>query len=280
MRQLFLNDLSLQPLAQDFSDAWKRVERFIKTFKSRPTDMFESRICCEGFIGSIQLTKDLDLQSFCQNPKGRTLGSLLLGLTKHPYITSGSIQEDKFLESDYFLLKNDDELTAYGLTSAFLSDSAGIGFVSEPFWNNLSFTLSKKDGNQGESIQIFCASCPEHFQDPEFIAWQEERRPVEPIVSALLPGQKTIELRDDHGQDVLFRFAKKLVQSPYVLSIVNSLPFNPRSTAFIKTVKEDGTIELVLTWTDRGLGLVVKTTGRNLRETRKIAAILQAEFKN
>ena len=40
----------------------------------------------------------------------------------------------------------------------------------------------------------------------------------------------------------------------------------------------DGIIELVLTWTDEGFGMVAQTTGRNLRETEAIGRILAEDF--
>ena len=72
--------------------------------------------------------------------------------------------------------------------------------------------------------------------------------------------------------------ARKLIQSPYVVGIINSLPFQPNAKNYIHQVKSDGTIEIVLTDTDKGLGLAVKTTGENLRETKRIAEILQNKY--
>lgn len=56
------------------------------------------------------------------------------------------------------------------------------------------------------------------------------------------------------------------------------MPFNSANRHFIHAVKEDGIIEIVLPWTDKGLGVVVKTTGKNRRETEKIAEILKEEY--
>jgi len=276
MKQLYLNDLSIIPLARDFHDACLRVCRFIKAFKSRPKDIFETRICSEQSLENIQLTQDLDLQSFCKDLKGRTLGTLLLGLTKHPYIDPGSIQEDQFLEGNYNLQKDDKEILAYGLAAAFLNESVGISFASEPFWDNVKFSL--KDNNKNVVYTVLSVSSPSHFQSHDFLKWRDDHTPVVIIMSDIPYDQKRIHLRDDHGSDVLRSFASKLVRSPYVVEIINSLPFNPNSNSFVKAIKENGLIEVVLTWTDKGLGLVIKTTGRNHNETQMIASILQREF--
>jgi len=92
------------------------------------------------------------------------------------------------------------------------------------------------------------------------------------------PNEKPIKLRDDHGKDILFAFAKRLVNSPFIKEIINSLPFNPKQTNPIKKCSENGQIEIVLTYTDAGYGLVVQTTGKNKNEAEIIAKILKNKY--
>ncbi|MCT7957937.1 putative CRISPR-associated protein [Laspinema palackyanum] len=92
------------------------------------------------------------------------------------------------------------------------------------------------------------------------------------------PTRKPISLRDDHGKDVLDAFAKKIRRSPYVKQIINSLPFNSSLKTPIRRTYSNGIVEFVLTWTDKGYGLCIQTTGRNLAETNTIALHLQKEF--
>jgi len=92
------------------------------------------------------------------------------------------------------------------------------------------------------------------------------------------PERKQISLRNDHGQDILETFAKKIRRSPYVKKIINSLPFNSALTNPIRRTSPDGIVEFVLTWTDQGLGLCIQTTGRNIVETNTIALHLKKEF--
>ncbi|MEL7039250.1 MAG: putative CRISPR-associated protein [Cyanobacteria bacterium J06592_8] len=94
------------------------------------------------------------------------------------------------------------------------------------------------------------------------------------------PQQKIIKLRDDHGKDILQAFSEKVRRSPYVKSIINSLPFNPKQLNPIRKTYPDGKVEFVLTWTDAGLGICVQTTGRNLAETNSIAIYLQEKFSD
>ncbi|MFV0501437.1 MAG: hypothetical protein ACK5MH_07620 [Bacteroidales bacterium] len=62
--------------------------------------------------------------------------------------------------------------------------------------------------------------------------------------------------------------------------MINSLPFNSACKNFIRKTYPDGKIEIVLTKTDKGLGIIIQTTGRNIRETNRIAEILEEEYCN
>ncbi len=61
-------------------------------------------------------------------------------------------------------------------------------------------------------------------------------------------------------------------------NIINSLPFNSYERKFIRKIREDGLIEIVLPWTDKGYGIVVKTTGRTIKETEMIGKIIMEEY--
>ncbi len=101
---------------------------------------------------------------------------------------------------------------------------------------------------------------------------------TELLESGLSAVDKKISLRSDHGMDVLMDFSKRLLRCPYVIGIINSMPFNPHERKFIKGIYDNGLIEIVLPWTDEGYGIVVKTTGRNIRETRKISEIINERY--
>lgn len=112
------------------------------------------------------------------------------------------------------------------------------------------------------------------------LLWERYKKdfPLHLKRTTIKPQDKKIHLRDDHGKDVLMHWSKRLVNSPYVEEIINSIPFNPRTTEPIRTTTDDGLLELVLTKTDAGYGMVVKTTGKNKRETEEIARILKERY--
>lgn len=278
MRYLFLNEISIYPLADSFDEVWRRVNQFIRTYKARPGQVFTSRIRSDKYLGDIQLASDWTLQAFCNDPRGRTLGTLLLGLTQHPYIENDSAQVEDYLHATFTILKDGQAVEVVGLAAAHLHDSIAIGFSSEPYWSKVVFDLTVKTVDNEKVVSILCVSSPEHFNTAHFNEWRDERAEIVLLKTEIPCEEKKIHLRDDHGYDKLHAFAKRLIASPYVCEVVNSLPFNPSARDFVRAVKNDGLIELVLTSTDEGYGLVVRTTGRNQRETESIASLLQEQF--
>ncbi len=96
----------------------------------------------------------------------------------------------------------------------------------------------------------------------------------------LAPEDKKIALRDEHGKNILEAFSEKIIRSPYVKEIINSLPFNPQRINPIRRTFPDGKIEFILTWTDEGYGLSIQTTGHNLAQTKAIALHLENNYLN
>lgn len=158
-----------------------------------------------------------------------------------------------------------------GLALASILDSAGLSIL-ETEWNIAFIHLMKND-----SIDAVRNICTKEHVDIHIPQIQLKEKP-ELIESELLFEDKKISLRDDHGKDILLDFSKRLVRCPYVIGVINSLPFNPYERRFIKRVYSDGLIEIVLPWTDEGYGVVVKTTGRNIRETEKIGEIINEKY--
>ena len=274
---LVFNELSIEPLAEDKTNAFERVDLFLTTFVRARKYRFNV-IRLNEYFGNIKLLDDYTFEDFCNEPTNKTKNTLLRGLFKYPFIDDNSEEEDKFIQSNFYLIKNETEVETYGLASAYLYSTLGIGFLSEEFWNNCKHKLSIK-GETNYIADIFCCSKPDHFDDIELQEFLDLKSPLELVKTDINPEYKLIALRDDHGKDTLEEFANKIRKSPYVISIVNSLPYNASCINFIKKTHSNGLIELVLTNTDKGLGLVVKTTGRNLRETNAIAKMIEDGYK-
>jgi hypothetical protein len=214
---------------------------------------------------------------FCTDARARTLANIMLNIYRYPFIDDDSEEANRYIQNRFFIVRDGKRLPVHGLAAAYLYQTAGIGFYSDTYRDTILFSI-EIEGDEKGYANIISVSKPEHFEEQVFIDWKEHRTEIRLVECNIPVENKAISLRDDHGKDVLLNFAKRLVRSPYVVAIVNSLPYNHAETKFIRKIKPDGTIEIVLIKTDEGLGLVVKTTGRNYKETKAIADILQAEY--
>lgn len=274
--ELIFNEQSIIPCAKDQTEACTAVMQYIKTYKEAENHDFK-RIRYEKSFDNINIAPDFTLNDFCRMPKFKTLGGLLLGLARHPFIDDNSPEETRFIDNNFFIRRNNCEIQVEGLGIAYLYNSIGISFSFDSFWNQTKHRLYVRGKEAGE-YDVVAISHPKHCNDADFISHKDLWKPIELIESQIIPESKSISLRDDHGKDKLLAFAQKLCRSPYVVEIVNSIPYNPHGTRFISAIKDNGLIEIVLTDTDKGLGLVLQSTGRNMRETEKIANILKEKY--
>jgi hypothetical protein len=277
MMELVFNELTCQPYANNDTDCYTRVEQFVKTYKAAELHKFK-RIRFHQAFDQIFLKEGYTLMDFCNSNRNKTFTTALLSVYHYPFIDNDSEEEKKYIQNHFFLLKDGEKIIVHGLAAAYLYNTIGIGFRSETFWDALLFYL-QIEGEKQEHADILSVSRPEHFIEQAFLDWKEQSGDVQLVESAISVPEKSISLRNDHGKDVLQRFAEQLVCSPYVISVVNSLPYNPHEAKFIRKINANGLVEIVLRDTDAGLGLAVKTTGRTMRETREIATILEKEFK-
>lgn len=276
--ELIFNELSEMPLCPDRTKAFERVELFIETYKSIKYRFDYNKIRFHAGFESILLTADYSLNDYCNETKHyRTKGLLLRGLIRMPFIDDNTEEEEKYIESSFCLNKCGTIIKPYGLAAAFLYSEPAIGFLSEDFWKNCIFEMTVQKFYERTEL-VYCLSKPDHAQDTSVINFIEENLPIELLESRIKYADKRFELRDDHGKDKLTAFSKRIIASKYVNSVINSLPFNSSCNRFIKKIYPDGKIEIVLTDTDKGLGIIIQTTGRNLKETKAIADILGSEY--
>jgi hypothetical protein len=209
----------------------------------------------------------------------KTFKDLLLGIIKHPYIQDedASIQE-RFISS-YGFMNEEKETPVEGLAVAYLYKTIAVSLYSSEKWNTHEIDIIiSEENNEDQNIKVRHASLTTHIQHHR--DWIISRVGMILSITEQHILEKEINLRDDHGKDLLLKFSKKLVRSPYIIKIINSLPFNPHDNHFVKACYSDGKVEVVLVNTDQGLGLVLQTTGTTLGETKAIAKILREEFQN
>lgn len=273
--ELIFNEQSAISPAKNLTDAYTAVEQYIQTYKEAEKHEFK-KIRYEKPFDQITIAPNYTLNDFCNSNK--TLGGLLLGLARHPFIDDNTPEENRFIENNFFIEQNSRQISVEGLGVAYLYKSIAISFVFDPFWCQIKHRLYVTTGKDAGEYDVIAISHPDHCNDADFLEHKDRWKPVELVESKTSPIDKRIQLRDDHGKDTLEAFAQRLCQSPYVEAILNSLPYNPHARDFIHNIKDNGRIEIVLVETDRGLGLILQSTGRNKRETEKIANILKEQY--
>ncbi|QIU96533.1 hypothetical protein [Bacteroides faecium] len=278
--EIVFNEQSIYPLAEDMPEVINRIRALVKTYKEAEKHNFK-RIRYLNSFDEILLTKDISLTDFCNSkqPYLRTLGGILLGLACHPFIDDNSEEEERYIKNKFYLTIDSKKTMVYGLAAAYLYNTIGINLNSSDYWNKLLYNL-QIEGEEQQEMDILSVCSEQDFSCEEFINWSENIKEVELVECKILASDKKIHLRADHGSDTLVHFSKKICQSLYVKEVINSLPYNSHAVDFIHKVTATGLIEIVLTNTDKGLGIVIQTTGRTLKETEKIACLLQEKYRS
>lgn len=274
MFEFQFNELSTNPFCIKGRDCFDRISKFIHTYK-KGNDFEFNGIRCAISIDQIQLSNGYSLLDFCKDH--RTMGQLLIGIFRYPFIDDDSDEADNYMSNDYIIKKDDKDLKVHGLAASYIYNTIGIGFLSENFWEQFVHTIEIR-GKDNTTAKVYCATKFEHFETEEFQNWYLNQSEVELIEDPTPATSKFISLRNDHGKNILSHFASRLLKSPYVTRVINSLPYNPKVKRFIKAVYDDGKIEIVLTDTDKGFGMIIQSTGRNSRETNLIAELLERKF--
>ncbi len=171
------------------------------------------------------------------------------------------------------------ETFCIGLGFAHIIDSLSISLNTDPFWLRNIIELLETNAESLEVSVVEARNISDQNNiNEELEQFLEGNRNIILKETQLDPLQKERHLRDDHGIDTLIDFANRILRSSFVISVINSLPFNPNTSRFIRRIFPDGRIEIVLHWEDEGYGMVIQTTGSNLQETSAIAEILRDTF--
>jgi hypothetical protein len=277
---IVFNELSFYPLQTSSYDLKKLFFNIIKQFEFLklsydfshlvfPSDLsvifVMQDVCIYEWINSLDMSSKLKLLSFIRKP------------------FSNDIIEAETGNLDLFSFSNADldieGLTCVGFELAFLQGVPTISLNTDDLWQKdyLSFTKTDSLSLEDQEVEVINISDKEELSTC-FKGFAELNSNIQLQETDLLYENKKISLRDDHGKDILEAFSKKLLRSVYVCNVINSLPFNSKAIRFIRRTSSDGKIEIILHWEDKGIGMIIQTTGRNKRETEKIADILREQF--
>lgn len=281
------NELSIQPLCTSESSAEQRVLNFLIMFREVRKHAHITKLRHNGDMTTIRLTSTLTLQDYLNMHTTNPAVRALLGIFTQPQVDmDDDISLQNYCDTTAAVkLGNDTLEPADGFNAAYCQNTFCVGFESCVTWQNDFYDLTLTSNGKKKDVSWVCISSPlvystkkEHaHRKPAFDRWLQERNVVL-TESVLLPEQKPIDVEGDHGQHELKEHAKVLNHSPYVEGAVTSLPFKPHSREYVLNIYDDGLLDIVLWWEDAGYSMRVKTTGRNLAETKEIAKRLKEKF--
>ena len=147
-----------------------------------------------------------------------------------------------------------------------------------PVWDNTKLVISIEQSGQTTSKNVLNISSEKSFENAEIAYFVENMGEIKLVETPILPNDKSISLGSHHGTKPLEVLCNRLKENPYVVSMQSTDNSRGSSHKFIKNVFPDGKIEIVLFKTDSKYAVIVQTTGKNLRETKKIATILDKKY--
>lgn len=255
---LFFNELSIRNKECIENDSIITIARVYQTL--RKYNITTCRIASEDNTKLFQMISS--------RPDSINIRNFYFSFFRSPY---ESEEVEGYQEEYYKYNWSYDNEGCMGFALAFLLNSASFSIDNENWGRPFVKFFRDEEGVNARNI------CTEEHVGIHIPQLQGEEE-IELLECGIEIADKKIVLRNDHGMDELEEFSKRLIRCPYLIGVINSLPHNPNRRKFIKKIRENGLIEIVLPWTDKGYGIVVKTTGRTLRETEKIAEIIEEEF--
>lgn len=275
---IFFNELSLvKSKITSVYDINELIKKLYLTFKKLKDYDIQFILVEENFYKT-SLMPNYTFYDWLQDEKAnKTYKSLLFSIIKYPYLRDGDADFERFANENYYLELERQTLVG-GLFLAYIKNTVSISLATNLFWNKSLIPIFPAS-IEAKPVDVRHVSDTSHID--AHMEWLETFLPTpKPDRTRVNPSEKQINLRDDHGKDTLEKFANKIVNSDYVIRVINSMPFNPKDTRFIKNFYDDGRIEIVLVKTDEGFGMVVQTTGMNLRETKFIAEEIEKLYSN
>lgn len=256
-RETYFNELCLNgsqwdyPVLQHFANSYKILKQ---------NDFSVCRISKSDYQHLLEKLNNAD-------NKSSKATNFFFSFFKAPYETSliNESHEESFVNGGFSF---DGIPTPVGLSWTAVLNGVAFSILSDNSWDAAFINLDSVHG----PVLIKHISRAEHLD-----AWIEQFKPLQLIETPINPEQKKFKVRQDHGNDVLEAFWKRIRKSPYITECVNSLEWRPYCRKFA-TPRENNSVDVVLIWDERGIGLNLMTTGRNFQETAKIAEILNQEY--
>lgn len=281
------NELSMQPLCDSDTSAEQRVRDFLITLREVRKHTGITKVRHDGNLTTIKLTDTQTLQDYINSHTKDVSVRALLGIFVEPHIdTEDSISFQAYCDTKTEVVLGDGMcVPAEGFNAAYCQNTFCVGFESCVTWQKDFFDLVVTSNKKKSNVSWACISSPQVYiterddtsRKLAFDKWLQARS-VELVESPIQPEDKSSDVEGDHGQHLLKEHAKMLNRHPYVDGVLTSLPFKPHSREYVLKIYDDGLLDIVLWWEDAGYSMRIKTTGRNVAETKEIAKILREKY--
>lgn len=282
MCEPFFNEISVEPLCVTDLEVDTRIGNFVEVLKFCGSFLGIMKVRSNKPAKELELKKDFFLKDYLAgNTSGNNVkGQLILSMLRPPYIDDDTEEERKYILHTARLVREGQAVVADGFACAHYSSGFVVSFTSEDYWiQNTSFTISVVEDATGKArnYSIFGFSHVKQFGEPGFVSWAVNNLSLKFRSSGVAPEAKNICLREDHGKQTLQAFSQRIKKEPYIVEVLNSLPFDPKAKKKTK-IKENGLIEIRLLDTDNKIGIVVRTTAHNELEAIYIATDIERKY--
>lgn len=203
----------------------------------------------------------------------------MYGVIILPFIKEGDVEvEEQYVEANYYFEDKEagtGKIACLGLASAYLYETLSISLPTLPVWERHKLPVIIEKAAQASLASVYNIFSTASLNVPEIVDFVERAKEVTLTETSIPPSEKIIHLSDHHGVKELQEMCNLLKNCPYVEEMRST---HWGGNRFIRRVDKTGFVEIVLFKMKRRYALLVKTTGRNLRETKKIANILDEQY--
>jgi len=278
--ELALNELSIFAEADKYK-ANDRMTEFAKTVAEGKRKGFK-KIRSRFAAAEIKIAVDYSMENWLNDRSfaaAKDYKDILFGMIVLPFIKEEDASiEEEYIQANYFFEDAENGIAkteCVGLASAFLYDTLSISFSALPQWRKIEIPIIIETENNSETAVVYNVFSNASLNSAEILTQIESRAEVKLIETEIKPTDKKRHISAHHGMKELNELCDQLAWHPYVEEMRST---NWGGTKFIRKTTKEGYIEIVLHKTQRKYALSVKTTGRNKRETDKIAEILTERY--
>lgn len=274
-RHACFNELSFEDFSQNH-DLITVFNEYVKTINALKESGFKKILYAEGLMNPTTALGS-QIQALASSNFGRQIRQAILSSAKHPYIESDSEEEKRYIEEYYEIDVDGNWMEGDGFSSAFINDTVTVSLNTHDKWTKTLFDIRRKgeEDNCGQVINVASNDTADSQELKDFITARKELI-LEKCPMA--PEKKKKSFRKDHGIDKLTDVWNRIRNCEYVVSVINSLEFNSYGTKYIEKCFPDGIIYIRLIDSEKGYGMAIQTTGKDIRATEAIGEILAKKY--